>query len=133
LKEDDWLTSLTAAYWSYWLLSHGTRKERVQADGWFWAWEKVEEALEAPAPEAFEILLALVGTAPNDDALAAIGAGPLEDLLSWHAANFVDRVEESARRDPAFRKALASVWLSEAVPPDVRQRLTRLMPPSGEK
>ena len=41
--------------------------------------------------------------------LGMLGAGPLEDILSYHGAAFVDRIESEARRSPKFRWVLRHV------------------------
>jgi hypothetical protein len=38
----------------------------------------------------------------------------------------VDDVERRARQHPKFREAVSGMWLSEDVPPEVRERLARL-------
>jgi hypothetical protein len=81
-----------------------------------------------PSVNTFDMLLALVGSAADDEALAYLGAGPLENLINSRGHEFVEQVEESARRDPLFRKALANVQLSSNVPAAVRERLARFMP-----
>jgi hypothetical protein len=45
---------------------------------------------------------------PEQDALLA--AGPLEDLLSFHGASFIERVELEAGRNPKFNHLLGGVW-----------------------
>jgi hypothetical protein len=120
---------LVDAYWKNYALTHGSREERVQADEWFWAWIEVEDSVRAASPDVFDLVLALVASAPNDDALNYVGAGPLEDLINWHGAAFVDRIEESARKNRAFRYALFGVRLSEEVPSAVRERLALFIAP----
>ena len=39
-----------------------------------------------------------------------LAAGPLETLLSWHGATFIDRVELEARSSPSFNHLLGGVW-----------------------
>ena len=39
-----------------------------------------------------------------------IGAGALENLLSWHSAEFLPRAEELALRSRNFAEALENVW-----------------------
>ena len=81
-----------------------------------------------PSANAFEMLMALVESAPDDGALAYVGAGPLEDLINSHGVQFAGQIEESARRVLKFRAALAHVQLSSNVAASVRERLARLMP-----
>lgn len=96
---------LVDAYWKNYALTHGSSEERLQADEWFWAWIEVEDCVRAATPDVFDLVLALVVSAPNDDALSYVGAGPMEDLINWHGAAFVHRIEESARQNRAFRSS----------------------------
>jgi uncharacterized protein DUF6869 len=120
---------LIDGYWKHYRLSTGSRQERSDADKWAWAWDDVEGAVMEPSANTFEMLMALVESAADDDALAYIGAGPLEDLINSHGVQFAGQIEESARRVPKFRTALAHVHLSSNVSASVRERLARIMPP----
>src|SRR3954465_1457449 len=97
----------------------GTREQRVDL-------ERVESSLAHPAQRAYEYVQdsvgvggtealdfveALIKSAPHVDAVAVVSAGPLEDLVYDHGAALVDEIESRARQDPAFAKALCSVWL----------------------
>ena len=42
--------------------------------------------------------------------IAVLAAGPLEDLLAKRGEDFIDRVEELARKDPKFNDLLGGVW-----------------------
>jgi hypothetical protein len=46
----------------------------------------------------------------DDNALGMIGAGPLESLLIHHEDDLWDEVEQIARSNPRFLRALRSVW-----------------------
>lgn len=39
-----------------------------------------------------------------------LAAGPLEDLIADHGAEFIDRIEREARHSARFRFALTGVW-----------------------
>jgi hypothetical protein len=76
-------------------------------------------------PEAlWPIILQMVADAPDEHHLGAIGAAPLENLLTFHGLELVDRVEAAARADARFRTALGYVdgW-STSITPDVTDRL----------
>jgi hypothetical protein len=45
-----------------------------------------------------------------DSLLQDVAAGSLEDLLCNHARDFIDRVQDRARKDAKFRKCLCEVW-----------------------
>lgn len=71
------------------------------------------------------MLLDLVAQAPDEETLAVIGAGPLEDFLAGHAAAYLTRIESASARDPRFRKVLGSTWIWDVVPARVFERLAR--------
>jgi len=123
---------LVEAYWKNYALAAGDRQQRLEAEDWFWAWEDVDTAAREPSPQTFDLLLALANAAPDDKALAYLGAGALEDLINWHGIEFVDQIEQCARRDRAFREALANVRLSNNIPAIVRDRLAIFIRSAGE-
>ena len=47
-----------------------------------------------------------------DKTVAILAAGPLEDLLADNGPEYIERVEELARRDPTFNYLLGGVWRS---------------------
>ena len=79
-------------------------------DELFWAWDRVTKLTTHDPESVWPIILDLIQAAPNDQVLANIGAGPLEDLLCWHGAAFIERVEQAASRNSRFRKSLAATW-----------------------
>jgi len=123
---------LVEAYWKNYTLTAGDRQLRLDAEDWFWAWEDVDTAVREPSPQTLDLLLALANAAPDDKALAYLGAGPFEDLINWNGIEFVDQIEQCARRDPAFREALANVRLSSNIPAIVRDRLAVFIRSAGE-
>jgi hypothetical protein len=44
--------------------------------------------------------------------ISALAGGPLENLLAYHGAVFIDRIEKEARVYRAFRHLLGGVWRS---------------------
>jgi hypothetical protein len=82
---------------------------------------------DADPEVAWELICALIDRAP-DELLGAVGAGPLENAVTYFAGQLLGqllgRIEERARRDPRFREALAGVWLREgALRSDVQARV----------
>ena len=57
-----------------------------------------------------------------------MAAGPIEGLINHHGVTYLDEIETCARRNKAFRKALADVWLRGGVSEEVRKRLRVIMP-----
>jgi hypothetical protein len=99
-------SDLVRAYWRHRDLRRGTRAERLEADDYFWAWEAVDEA----AREADDGVLDLLHAEHAD--VGYVAAGPIEDLLNYHAERFANAVAEHCRRDAAWSTALASVVYS---------------------
>lgn len=95
------------------------------------AWDHLYEITAHGRPEWLHALQALVDAAPDDDGLALVGAGPLEDLLSHDRGDdrrhveFADELERRARQQPRWRAAVAGLWLGDDVPLEVRRRLMR--------
>jgi hypothetical protein len=117
------IEQIVDGYWRNYQLAAGGRQQRLDADEWFWAWIEVDNEVRYPTPRTFALLLSLVDSAKDDQALAYVGAGPIEDLINWHGADFLDQIEEAAGRDHAFRTALSGVRVSPEVPKPVRDRL----------
>ena len=46
----------------------------------------------------------------SDKVVSSLAAGPLEDLLAKQGPEFIERVEELARKDPRFNNLLGGVW-----------------------
>ena len=46
----------------------------------------------------------------SEDQTSVLAAGPLEDLLALHGAQFIERVEAEAVRNPRFNHLLGGVW-----------------------
>jgi hypothetical protein len=63
----------------------------------------------------------------DEDILAYVAAGPLEDLLVRHPYAFIDRIESLARNDAHFRRAMSGVWGWNSIPSELRTRLDTLL------
>ncbi len=115
--------TLPDAYWRHYVLAfRGDRQQRLAAQELDWAEDEVHEALR-DAQTAVELLVRLAEAAPDEAALAYLGAGPIEELLDSSAGDVVDGVEEAANRSAPFRYALRCAWFDSAVSPAVRDRL----------
>jgi hypothetical protein len=78
---------------------------------------------------AWTIVVALIDRAPDDETLAFVAAGPLEDLIRRHSQQFGERIFDQARRDRRWRQALGGVWGWEDVAEPLRGRLLELAIP----
>ena len=113
------------------------RRDRF-ARKWFSEWrpdppvygrasELLDQFITHKPEAAWDLVLSLVHSAPDDNALACVGAGPLEDLLCHHGATFIERVETTARNDAHFVRCLAHVWGETRMDPDVHVRVHRIL------
>jgi hypothetical protein len=98
-------------------------------DEHFGAWEQLNELVRDQPERAWPVICEIIRRiAPADeDILAYVAAGPLEDLLAHHGHKFIDRVEAEANADPHFRRAVSGVWGWNSIRSDVRRRLDSLL------
>ncbi len=64
----------------------------------------------ATGDQQWQFILAAVSRVTYDEELGQIAAGPIEHLLGWHGAEFNERVEQHAKEDSKFARALTGVW-----------------------
>jgi hypothetical protein len=122
--------ALVRAYWQFYCDSTSEdRTDRLRADETWWAWEQVERSVADADDDVVELLCALAACAPDESALAYLGAGPVEGLLGAHASRFGDPVDSAARRDERFRTALRCAWFDNKVDPQLAARLRRFGQP----
>ena len=88
-------------------------------DPYFDAWEQVHDMVGDRPEEGWTLILQLIERAADEQVLAYIAAGPLEDLIKWHGPQFIERIEAHASIDAKFRRALRGVWPSEGPENDV--------------
>ena len=103
-----------------WIRYH--RDKCKPSDPLFAAWEEVDELVRSDGDVGWKLVLQLINAAPDDGVLAAVAAGPLEDLLARMRDEQFDRVEVEARRSPKFRRCLTGVW---GLAPRIRERLAK--------
>lgn len=116
MRQPDRDSALVDAY-----LRHYTHADA----GLAWAWQELDELVSSDPARAWTVTLRLIAAALTTAALAYVAAGPLEDLLQRHAAQFIDELEGLARRDPKFRRALQGAWNEAASTGPVHHRILR--------
>jgi hypothetical protein len=123
------LAATVRGWWQYQRLATGSRAQRKALSVGEPAeavagWEAVRDRVDAGGTDALRIVVELISTATDDTCLAAVGAGPLEDLLHEHGDSLIDAIETEARRSPPFANALASVWVApHTLAPNTERRL----------
>ena len=73
---------------------------------------ELDRLAHAEPEVAWALILEILAREPSQRAIAALAAGPLEDLIDEHGPQFIERIELLARRDPKFRHLLGGVWES---------------------
>ena len=111
-------------------VTYATATTRDGTDaGCFDANEELDKLVSGEPERAWPLICEIIRRiSPQDeDILAYVAAGPLEDLLARHPHTFIDRVEELAQNDAHFRRTVSGVWGWERIPEDVRTRLDKLV------
>jgi hypothetical protein len=122
---------LVEAYWQHWRLgSSEDRDDRLRQPTHAWAWDEVERAVADRDGDVVELLVALADAAPDDAALAYLGAGPVEDLVRVHGEAVAAALERAAESDVNLRRALRSVWLDPDGDAAIGERSRRFGPPT---
>jgi hypothetical protein len=91
-------------------------------DRHFWAYMRLRDLVEDEPEVAWDVIQAVVKLDTHTDVLGNLGAGAVEDLLNYHGARFIDRIEQQVRVNQHFRKVLHAVWPSR-IRPDIWARV----------
>ncbi len=107
------MTSEQMSEWASAYIEHYRDPDNKLADGPSW-WAVAKFMIgysEAASDEDcwFGILEILSRNPPNR-VIEVLAAGPLEDLIAKRGERFMERIEDEARRNPAFRDLLGGVW-----------------------
>ncbi len=93
-----------------WIRYHQKDKHKDN-DPDFAAWEHLHDLAHSDPETALKIMDMIVARSDDPHILAAIGAGPLEDLLgNDHGTRYVDSVIDRARKFKNWRFAFGCVW-----------------------
>jgi len=76
----------------------------------FWAFWAIQDLINEHPDQAFLVIREILRKNQTDKVFQSLSAGPLEDLLAAHGPTIIERVEDTARSDPIFRKLLGGVW-----------------------
>lgn len=71
----------------------------------------------------WEFILAVLARNPPEHTFNCLAAGPLEELVGYFDADFIDRIEAAARDDEIFRELLRGVWRPHGVSAEVWHRV----------
>jgi hypothetical protein len=84
------------------------------------AYEFMDELIGQLAEDCWLGILEVVKLKPSDWVLGMLAAGPVEDLLEYSGAEFIERIEIEAQKNKDFRQMLQGTW--ESGSPEVWQR-----------
>ena len=123
-----------------------TRELKEMAKGWIEMWRYDVNAPERDKyrwvsdfrfgvvqrdPEkAIDFILAILDEGLNMEQKSILAAGPLEEVLAWHSAKVIEKVETLARQHPEFANLLGGVWQND-MSDEVWRRVQKLQDHSG--
>ena len=94
-----------------WVAAHIADDGSPEQESNWWAIEQVMDwALDREGEQLWRFITVAYKRDLSDKTIAVLAAGPLEDLLAKQGPEFIDRVEELARKDPQFNYLLGGVW-----------------------
>ena len=106
-----------------WIAVEQSERGSPEHEANWWAVEQILDwMLEGEGDRLWSFILETYKRDLSDDVLAVLAAGPLEDLLAKCGPEYIDRVEELARKDPKFNEVLGGVWKS-SITDEVWQRV----------
>jgi hypothetical protein len=91
----------------------------------WWAYEAIADACEKHPKRAWRLLEAVLRHANTRELVRDVGCGPLEDFVRLHAPHFIRQIENRARDNIRFARALSHVNLPGARD-DISRRLFAL-------
>jgi hypothetical protein len=94
-----------------WFAAQDAERSKAERESNWWAvGEVIDWSLERRGELLWQFIVAAYKRDLPDKIVALLAAGPLEDLLAKQGPEFIERVEELARRDPKFNYLLGGVW-----------------------
>lgn len=96
--------------------------EAPRSGALFWTFDLLADAAENDPELCWRLIEAVVARDSDEQVLAALAAGPMEDLLARHGPAFIERIETKAAQNPLFRHLLAGVWRN-AIPQEIWDRV----------
>ncbi|HEX9810574.1 MAG TPA: hypothetical protein VGA88_00590 [Burkholderiales bacterium] len=100
-----------------------------------WAVDELVDLAFHQPDTLWELILRILEIDRSDKTIAAIGAGPLEDLMVQHGEAFIGKVERLAAISPVFKAAMQNVWIEAGDTPVFNKffAIAGVAPPSQRK
>jgi hypothetical protein len=113
------LNNLADAWVRHWQAPKGSE----ELSETFWAIEEEHDLFfDGKSEELWQLILKIHERDHSIAVQQVLSAGPIEDLLSKFGEQYIERVEDKARKDPMFAKVLGGVWQSN-MPDEIWARL----------
>ena len=95
-----------------WVRNYHTKDSEEQSET-FWAISEEHDLFfDGRSEELWQLILKIHERDHSIAIQQVLSAGPIENLLSKFGEQYIDRVEDKARKDPTFAKLLGGVWQS---------------------
>lgn len=94
-----------------WIAGQNAEEGSSEREANWWAISEVMDcSLDVQGEHLWRFITAVYKRHLSDKAKSVLAAGPLEDLLAKQGPEYIERVEELARRVPDFNFLLGGVW-----------------------
>ncbi len=113
-----------------WILHANEIAVNQHSEKYSWAWDEVFDLKYENPSLLWKLILEIHASDPEPSVVEVLSAGPLEDLLSMHGSDFIELVENKARKDPSFAFLLGGVWKG-SMQDDVWERVQEVWDRSG--
>lgn len=87
-----------------------TPLEAPRSEALFWTFDLWIEKAQNDPELCWRLIQAVLAQDSDEHVIAALAAGPMEDLLLHHGPAFIERIEAKAAQNPLYRHLLAGVW-----------------------
>jgi len=112
-----------------WIALHSLPEESPEREVLFWAFSSVSDLIHEDPEKGWQMIEEIRRRDGSDHILSNLAAGPLEDLLSSHGSQFIDRIEAICEDDQQLRKLLGAVW-QNGMPDPLWARIKAVAAPS---
>jgi hypothetical protein len=96
-----------------WVAFVRSERDSPESERYLWAHGAFWDLCRENPDDAWCAILNVLARNPDARVIRNLAAGPMEDLLTNHGAEVIDRVEKRARADRTFAALLGGVWKND--------------------
>ncbi len=85
-------------------------------DETFWAFETLGDIARNDPSLCLALIIEILASTDDENVLAVLAAGPLEDVLVHHGPILISQVEREAETNEKFKYLLGGVWRNSIAP-----------------